>query len=290
MASFRSDRHRVVGVGRRALWGVTLACLGFLGGFVAAYLAARLTWHGRNMPADWPLRSGMMGSLLGTLLGSAGGSVAGHLNDLRTSRRITLAWSSAIERSETNLLAFAVECAYAMTTYAGSLQPAQLARLREMLTERFEIGRASLDAIEARMRADRRTTLSARFLGQRLAQMSDPRRFLRFLYEIAAADGCVDEKERRFIDQLVLSANIAEEVHAEVRREYIDDLERFWQVLELPRGSSSDDVRSAYRRLALDYHPDRVQRLPRGYQEFAEERMKELNAAYAALREGGEPN
>ncbi len=287
MTSFRSEQSRVIGVGRRALWGVILACFGFLGGFVAGYLGALVAWHGQPMPPDTPLRIGLLGALAGCLVGSAGGSVAGHVHDLRTSRRITLAWSSAIERAETTLLAFAVETAFAMCNYSGSLTHGQVGRIRDMLTERFEIGPGALDAIEARLRSDGRTTLSARFLGERLATMNDPRRFLRFLYEIAVADGAVDEREEHFIELLCTAAHVHPDLHAEVRRDYIDDLTRYWQALELPLGASLDDVRAAYRRLARDYHPDRVHHLPRGYREYAEERMRELNAAYAALTENG---
>ena len=51
----------------------------------------------------------------------------------------------------------------------------------------------------------------------------------------------------------------------------------YYEVLGVPRNASSDDLKSAFRRLARQYHPD-VNKSP-----DAEERFKEINEAYAIL-------
>lgn len=53
-----------------------------------------------------------------------------------------------------------------------------------------------------------------------------------------------------------------------------------YEVLGVPRDASPEDVKSAYRKLALRYHPDRNP----GDKE-AEERFKEISEAYALLRD-----
>jgi molecular chaperone DnaJ len=53
----------------------------------------------------------------------------------------------------------------------------------------------------------------------------------------------------------------------------------YYEVLGLPRNASSDDIKSAFRKLARQYHPD-VSQEPN-----AEERFKEINEAYAVLSE-----
>ncbi|OGO69332.1 MAG: molecular chaperone DnaJ [Chloroflexi bacterium RBG_19FT_COMBO_62_14] len=51
----------------------------------------------------------------------------------------------------------------------------------------------------------------------------------------------------------------------------------YYQVLELERSATSDDIRRAYRRLAKQYHPDANKA------DGAEEQFKEINEAYAVL-------
>ncbi len=52
----------------------------------------------------------------------------------------------------------------------------------------------------------------------------------------------------------------------------------YYQILGVPRNATQEEIKKAYRRLALKYHPDRN----KGNKE-AEERFKEINEAYAVL-------
>jgi len=58
------------------------------------------------------------------------------------------------------------------------------------------------------------------------------------------------------------------------------DYKDYYQILGVPRNASSDDIRKAYRKLAMQYHPDRN---PDDNQ--AEERFKEINEAYQVLND-----
>jgi DnaJ like chaperone protein len=48
--------------------------------------------------------------------------------------------------------------------------------------------------------------------------------------------------------------------------------------------ASSKEISAAYRRLARKHHPDKVANLEPEVRIFSEQRMKEINAAYAQLR------
>ena len=60
-----------------------------------------------------------------------------------------------------------------------------------------------------------------------------------------------------------------------------------YEVLEIRPGSSKEEIRAAYRRLVQQYHPDRVATLAPEFRELAEQRMKEINAAYEQLKRNG---
>ena len=54
----------------------------------------------------------------------------------------------------------------------------------------------------------------------------------------------------------------------------------YYKLLNVPRDADSEQIKRAYRKLALEYHPDRNQ----GSKE-AEERFKEVTQAYEVLRD-----
>ncbi len=53
----------------------------------------------------------------------------------------------------------------------------------------------------------------------------------------------------------------------------------YYQTLGVPRNASDDDIKKAYRKLAMQFHPDRNP----GKEEWANEKFKEINEAYGVL-------
>ena len=58
-----------------------------------------------------------------------------------------------------------------------------------------------------------------------------------------------------------------------------------YEVLGVPKGASQDEIKKAYRELARKYHPDHYAGNPLA--DLAEEKMKEINEAYAVLTKDG---
>lgn len=54
--------------------------------------------------------------------------------------------------------------------------------------------------------------------------------------------------------------------------------------LGLPAKATGEEIKRAYKRLMLKYHPDRVATLSLGEQEAAHRRAQEINAAYQTLK------
>lgn len=62
-----------------------------------------------------------------------------------------------------------------------------------------------------------------------------------------------------------------------------DDSRKPWyEVLQVPTYASLDDVKQAYRRRIAEYHPDKTAGLGDELRALAEQKSKEINAAYTA--------
>ena len=62
----------------------------------------------------------------------------------------------------------------------------------------------------------------------------------------------------------------------------MDDMKRYYEILELEPGASPEEVKRAYRDLAKVWHPDRFSHDP-PLQQKAQEKLKEINRAYERL-------
>jgi hypothetical protein len=56
------------------------------------------------------------------------------------------------------------------------------------------------------------------------------------------------------------------------------------RALGVTKGASAEEIIAAYRKLARAHHPDKVASLEPEVREYSEQRMKEINAAYAELK------
>lgn len=71
------------------------------------------------------------------------------------------------------------------------------------------------------------------------------------------------------------------EPHASIRSPY--------EILGVTNTATSAEISAAYKRMAQMYHPDKVATMALEFRELAERRMKEINTAYEALKQGNAP-
>ena len=58
-----------------------------------------------------------------------------------------------------------------------------------------------------------------------------------------------------------------------------------YKVLGIDSSATDDEVKKAYRKMAMKYHPDRVAGMSEELQRNAAEQMKEINEAYEVIKQ-----
>ena len=104
---------------------------------------------------------------------------------------------------------------------------------------------------------------------------------LSFLAQVTRADGIIDPREVNALREVARALGLNDrEVDSMLNlSDGSTSLEAAYKVLEISPNATDDEVRKAYKKLALKHHPDRVATLGEDVKRAAEKKFQEINAA-----------
>ena len=108
--------------------------------------------------------------------------------------------------------------------------------------------------------------------GQRLV-------LLQYLVAIAQADGSVAQAELDSLHQLASNLRLNPDEVDQMLGMGKDSLEDAYKVLGITPDATDDEVKKAYRKMALKHHPDKVATLGEDVKKAAEQKFKDISAA-----------
>ena len=107
---------------------------------------------------------------------------------------------------------------------------------------------------------------------------------LQYLVQIAMADGNFDATEKSVIEAIAAVIQITTSDAASVIAMYYKENDAAYTVLGISPSATDEEVKTAYRRMAMKYHPDRVSTLGPDVQKAAEEKFKKVQEAYETIK------
>jgi DnaJ like chaperone protein len=107
---------------------------------------------------------------------------------------------------------------------------------------------------------------------------------LHFLFRISAADNNVQPEEIKIIQQIANGCGIHDHDFESIKAMFVKETGSAYKILELSPDATDDEVKKAYKRMALKYHPDKVAHLGPELQKASQEKFQQLNAAFNEIK------
>lgn len=123
----------------------------------------------------------------------------------------------------------------------------------------------------------------SRQIGQRM-DYSTRLQLIHLLFGISKADGLVSAEELKTVERIAYYMGIKTEDFNAIKALFSDNLEAAYAALETTPDASDEEIKKAYRKMAVKYHPDKVAYLGEDLKNQANEKFQQLNTAYEKIK------
>ena len=107
---------------------------------------------------------------------------------------------------------------------------------------------------------------------------------LHYLFGIAGADGHVDVTEVDTIAEIARKMGISTADFESIKAMFYKDTGAAYRILEVSPDCSDEELKKAYRKMAIKYHPDKLANLGEEYKKSANEKFLKVQEAYEQIK------
>jgi DnaJ like chaperone protein len=107
---------------------------------------------------------------------------------------------------------------------------------------------------------------------------------IQYLFGIAQADGFVSDSEMKVIQRISSYFRISSIEFEQIKSLFYKDVSSYYKVLGIDESASNDEVKKAYRKMAIRHHPDKFSQLGEEQQKAAKNKFQKIQEAYEHIK------
>jgi DnaJ like chaperone protein len=107
---------------------------------------------------------------------------------------------------------------------------------------------------------------------------------MHLLFGVAGADGRFHPSEITVIESISGYLGVSQSDYGSIKNMFIPETNSAYKILEVDPSATNEEIKKAYRKMALKYHPDKVSHLGEDFRKTAEEKFKNVNEAYEKIK------
>jgi len=107
---------------------------------------------------------------------------------------------------------------------------------------------------------------------------------IHLLFNISVSDAAVHPAELEAIERMSGYLGISGSDFKSIKNMFVPETDSAYKILEIDPGATDDEIKKAFRKMAMKYHPDKVSHLGEEFKKVAEEKFKKVNEAYERIK------
>lgn len=195
----------------------------------------------------------------------------------------TAGGESGTEAARNSFLVSLIVLSAAVIKADGKTTSAELARVREFFARNFGV-QAGNEAVSMIQRIIQQNVNLYEVCGQIRSNMDYSQRMqlYHYLVSLGACDGLV-QSEIDILEVIATYIGLNKSDADSIMAQFRPNNDSNYRILGISPSATNDEVRKAYRQMAVKYHPDKVASLGPDIQKAAEEKFKAISQAYEAI-------
>jgi DnaJ like chaperone protein len=107
---------------------------------------------------------------------------------------------------------------------------------------------------------------------------------IHLLFNVSLSDHIIHPSEIEIVEKISGYMGIASTDFLSIKNMFIPETDSSYKILEIDPSSTNNEVKKAYRKMAMKYHPDKVSHLGDDFRKTANEKFKKVNEAYEKIK------